>query len=376
MKLRDYQAEVVDWLEDVVVRQGRNSAFVQAPAGSGKTIIAAAAVARIVKPGQTVGWLANTREQVDQAIKAIESVEGPEGVSFKVGCVAGQPDVSEVDILIVDESHHAPARTWAATIQPALDGGAIVWGFSATPWSGDEERDDLLRSTFVAFRTIGRGRVQDSGHLAPGKVYVYDLDEAGQFDDEINEKTRIEVLRRTRSFPMVLQWEHERRAKWQFTQEAVQNNGIRNGKVATLARQCSEAGHSTLVLVGSIEHGERLVEAIGPSSAVVHSKLSSRQRKDLIDSFRDGSRRVLVATSLADEGLDIPRASHLILVAGGRSSGKLEQRAGRVLRPFPGKAGGVIFDFLDRGATFAFAQAQSRIETFTKLGYNPEIVTR
>jgi superfamily II DNA or RNA helicase len=107
---------------------------------------------------------------------------------------------------------------------------------------------------------------------------------------------------------------------------------------------------------------------------LVHSKVGAKRRREIISAFRSGALRVLFATSLADEGLDVPRASVLVLVAGGRSAGKLEQRAGRVLRPFQGKESGVIHDFMDRGAVFAQAQARARWKVYEKLGYSPELV--
>jgi hypothetical protein len=39
------------------------------------------------------------------------------------------------------------------------------------------------------------------------------------------------------------------------------------------------------------------------------------------------------------------------------------------MRPDGSKEFGVVHDFLDRGAVFAFAQAIARVETYRKLGY-------
>jgi superfamily II DNA or RNA helicase len=369
--LRPYQSRAVEFLTGSPAPRRRG--FIQAPAGAGKTIVAACAVARIAKPGDKVYWLANTREQVDQGIAAISRVEGPPDVEFTVCCVAAAPDTSGADIVVVDEAHHGPAASWLSCIKPALDKGAIVWGFSATPWHEDDERNKIVKATFVDFFSVERSEVEASGHLAKGKVYIHDLDTAGQFDREIEAAAARETIRRCRAFPGVPRFEHERRAKWQITQEFVQQNPGRNSAAVSMALRESEAGHSVLMLVYSIEHGTELAGRV-PGAEICHSKLPKKKRAALIAGFRDGSLRVLLATSLADEGLDVPRASRLILVAGGRSAGKLEQRAGRVLRPFEGKEGGVIHDFLDTGASFAHAQARARYRVYEKLGYSPEIV--
>lgn len=347
--------------------------MIVAPAGSGKTIIAAQAVARRAWSGCRVTWLANTKEQVEQGIVAIEKTGGPEGVEFEVCCVASEPDCSKTDILVVDECHHAPAESWSRTIGVALESGAVVWGFTATPWN-NPERDAMVTAAFVEFHKIERQRVEDSGHLAPGKVYMHDLDTPGQFDGEIDRLVAAEMIRRSRRFPMIQRFEHERRARWQITQEYIQANENRNSAIVSLCTSEAAAGASVLCLVFSIEHGEKLAARI-PGALLCHSKLPARARRERIQGFRDGTIPVLTSTSLADEGLDVPRASRLVLASGGRSAGKLEQRAGRVLRPFEGKVVGTVHDFLDQGACFALAQARARFRVYERLGYSPEMVS-
>lgn len=361
MKLRDYQSEAVAFL--LPLKRG----MVVAPAGSGKTVIGVNAVARVARPGWKVVWIANTQEQVSQAGEAFGRVEGPD-INIRIVCAASRPDTSEADLVVFDEAHHVCApELW---LPCAKNAKGRVWGLTATPTHEDEERNIVVRDTFKEFFTIERARVLASGHLVHGKVWMHDLDRPGEFDQEIGTLTAIEVVRRCRAFRGIPAFEHERRAKWQITQEFVQKNPVRNSKIVDLARTSVD---STLVLIQSIEHGEFLASAI-PGSLVVHSKLPKKKRTQAIEDFRSGALQIMLATSLADEGLDVPRASCLILAAGGRSAGKLEQRAGRVLRPFAGKESGVIHDFMDRGATFALAQARARMSVYERLGYDPDIV--
>lgn len=359
--------------------------FAIAPAGSGKTIMAATAVARVTKPGMNVGWLANTRDQVDQGIAAVQGVEGPAGVEFEFWCVAAQPALSHLDVLVVDEAHHLPAESWHATFGTAR-ASCRIFGFSATPWS-DPVRDELLVQLFEGrenFVEVTLEEVRASGHLAHGVVVLHDLDQPGQFDAEIEAKAAPEIRRRIafmRHIPpppnahpgWTVESEHRRRVTWQITQEFVQANLARNAAAVTLARCEAEKGNSVIILVGSIEHGQQVAEALGPCARMVHSKSKARKR-DIVD-FRAGAYRVMVATSLADEGLDVPVASVLILLSGGRSPTKIIQRAGRVMRPYPGKTHGTVHDFLDRGAKLAHAQARARRKTYESLGYDVSIST-
>ena len=105
------------------------------PAGSGKTIISAAALNAVLlrKPRASkvrIGWLANTREQIDQAKSAIQKFPLVGAQDVKLACAAAQTDWSDRDVLVCDEVHHMIAPSWASQI--ATCQGAR-WGFTATP---------------------------------------------------------------------------------------------------------------------------------------------------------------------------------------------------------------------------------------------------
>lgn len=363
MLLRSYQLAAVQFLHT------RQRGFIVAPAGSGKTCIAAEAASDCARTFDKVVWLANTREQCDQARAAIGRASWPELVEIEVRCAAGKPDVSDADILIIDECHHLPAATWLVTAQKAP---RIVWGFSATPWHRDEERNDCLRGFFGEgnFFTVAREEVRAGGHLAEGRVVFHDLDTPGEFDADIKGKTAATVAAQCLRFRNADKDELTRRARWRFTAEAVRGNCARNCRILSLAND----GDAVLVLVGTIEHGEHLAAEID-GAVLVHAKLGKKKRAAAIAGFRAGEIRCMIATSLADEGLDVPRASVLILASGGRSAGKIEQRAGRVLRPFEGKAFGLVHDFSDRGSVMGAAQARAREKVYRSLGYTVQTIT-
>ncbi len=345
--------------------QNKSRGFVIAPAGAGKTFIAAAALRQGMHPDSPapftsqarIVWLANTREQVQQALDAATTF----GIKIEAHCVAAQPDCASAHVVIVDEAHHMPAATWASTIGRCQ---GIIWGFSATPWS-DPERDLRLKDFFREFYLVPRSEVMATGSITQGAVVAHNLDLPSQFDPEIECSTVAETARRCRRFPFIDRNEHERRARWQATADVVKTNGRRNAKIIDLAT--SEPG-SILILVSTVEHGERLQADIA-DSVVVHAKIGKKRRTEAIERFRSGALRCMIATSLADEGLDVPRASVLILAAGGRSAGKLEQRAGRVMRAHEGKEFGTVHDFVDAGAALAHAQFLARVRTYRKLGY-------
>ncbi len=365
MILRDYQSESSTFL------QARTRGMVVAPAGSGKTIIGAHALSKVLRPGMKVTIIVNTREQLDQMGVALSRVPGPQDVDLNICCAASMPDTSDSDVVLFDEAHHLPSVVqWLPAARKAK---GIVWGLTATPWHEDEERNQVVRDIFKEFHTIERGRVLASGHLVEGKVWMHDLDRPGEFDEEIGRLTAIETARRVRAFRNIPLFEHQRRAQWQITQEFIQKNEVRNRHIVDMAMREKDFGASVLLLVNSIEHGQKLTMQI-PGAVMAHSKMGAKNRRAAMEGFRDGSIPVLGGTQLCDEGVDFPRASCLILAAGGRSAGKLEQRAGRVLRPFAGKTAGVIHDYVDKAAQFAYAQARARMAVYERLGYDPDIV--
>jgi superfamily II DNA or RNA helicase len=110
------------------------------------------------------------------------------------------------------------------------------------------------------------------------------------------------------------------------------------------------AGNTVLVLGGRIEHCEQLADKItaaGIRCEAVHSKVKKKERKALLQEMRDGTLLVGTATSLADEGLDIPRLGRLVKAFPMRAEPKTIQRAGRCMRDFPGHGDPIIYDMID-----------------------------
>jgi superfamily II DNA or RNA helicase len=209
----------------------------------------------------------------------------------------------------------------------------------------------------------------EGGHLAKGMVVIRDIDRPGCFDTEINSKAAAETAKIMRKCRWLNREEQERRNIYRFTVEAVIANEARASDVVSLALAEIANGESVLVLVAQVEQGKALAECIA-GSVVVYAKLGAKKRRESIEGFRDGSIRCMIATSLADEGLDVPRASVLILATVGRSASKLEQRTGRVMRPHESKTFGVVYDYADRGAKMAYYQHLARLKTYKALGYS------
>jgi superfamily II DNA or RNA helicase len=132
---------------------------------------------------------------------------------------------------------------------------------------------------------------------------------------------------------------------------ALAEDEARNALIADRVAAQAISGHTCLVLSGRVDHCELLAAAIverGVEAAVLTGRVGRKRRASLLDGARAGKVPVLVATSLADEGLDLPRLSRVFLAFPSRARGRTAQRLGRLMRPHPEKPDAVLFDFVDR----------------------------
>lgn len=63
----------------------------------------------------------------------------------------------------------------------------------------------------------------------------------------------------------------------------------------------------------------------------------AKERKEILDKFRDGRYRAVIASDVLNEGVDVPDAGVAVVLAGSASRREYVQRLGRILRPKPDK---------------------------------------
>ncbi|MGI8648764.1 MAG: DEAD/DEAH box helicase family protein [Rubrobacter sp.] len=59
----------------------------------------------------------------------------------------------------------------------------------------------------------------------------------------------------------------------------------------------------------------------------------AKERKEILDKFRDGRYRAVIASDVLNEGVDVPDAGVAVVLAGSASQREYVQRLGRILRP-------------------------------------------
>ena len=89
----------------------------------------------------------------------------------------------------------------------------------------------------------------------------------------------------------------------------------------------------------------------------------ARERKEILDRFRDGRYRAIIASDVLNEGVDVPEANVAVILAGSASRREYVQRLGRVLRPREGKRA-VLYELVTEG-TGDEAASRRRRESFS-----------
>ena len=358
MNLREYQQKAVEWAKT-------SDGLIIAPAGSGKTWIAASIIKHFLEQHHLkdypckIGWLAPTRETCQQARTSIRVAGVPDEI-VDVRCPYESVDFSKKDMLIVDEAKHSPAAGWRRIIESC---NGLRYGFDATPWGDDPERNAVTRTLFRNRQyEIKRSDIGDS--LADAYLEISDATDLNiqqKIDDNIE---RLFTTRRR--YMRISDDELKRMCAWESLVEiGICENRERNDYAINYA-----LGHldmQTLILIPRITLGEEYEKRI-PNSLLVHSKIAKKQRKAAMEEFKAGNLRTMIATSLADEGLDLPNVELLIMVSGGRSSQKTIQRASRALRKTDSKNCATIVDFSDKFHPIGAFHAKKRMKCYRELG--------
>jgi superfamily II DNA or RNA helicase len=243
--------------------------------------------------------------------------------------------VEQVPLVFFDECHHVPAET-CYTVAMRTYCADYRFGLSATPYRAD--RHDLLLEAALGpkiYRANASALI-DKGYLVPPEIF---------FLSAPNYKSTVKAL------------EYQ-----QIVQKYIVENQKRNELIIEEARKLNQQGLSVLILVSQVRHGEQL-KALLPEAKFVQGEDASAIRNAALRHLRDRSLLTLIATTLADEGLDVPTLNAVILASGGKSETKALQRLGRALRPAPHKKKAIIIDFFDN-APYLKEHSMRRLEIF------------
>jgi len=299
--LRDYQQKLIADIRDAMRTEDRVLAVLGT--GGGKTqvfcSIAAAAQAR----GKRVAILTHRRELNLQVLNRLAQMGIPR-LTIDVRSVQKKVQ-APADLLIVDEAHHAMARTW----RTALGCAPRVIGFTATPQRLDGKGLGDVFGAMVLGPTVAQLMAQ--GHLSHYRLFCPPgrADLAG-------------VKRRAGDY-----------ARGELAERVDQRRVM---AAAVKNWQLYAGGRQTIGFCVSLAHAEHVRAAfaeVGVAAACIDGGLSAGERARVVEAFRSGQTRVLLSVELIGEGFDVPSCDCVLLMRPTQSLGLHLQQIGRGLRP-------------------------------------------
>ena len=355
IQLRDYQAKVI---ANISPRK-----IIQAATGAGKTCIMAAIIANynvrypvIVAPdvslanqlsseiskflGIEVGLLTGTQKN----IKDVMVVTADAALKQKTV-------LDRAEMLLYDECQFLGATTIFNTARVAKN-AYYRFGMSATPWR--DGNDSILIHAAVNVPDV-KSRISATeliraGKLTPCDIMFVEQEDACGWAGSYNKTYVSQIV----------------------------NNESRNNKIMNIVAKefdtfkAANRTPSILLLISRCEHGWKLLNMLREKFSnsnfdyeykgityhlntfeFVDGSADIAYRNAVFQATREGKVQILIGSTIADAGLDIPRLESLILCASGRSSTRCFQRIGRVIRLFEGKKRARVYDFYDKNYTFA-----------------------
>ncbi len=241
--------------------------------------------------------------------------------------------------VIVDEAHHAPAETWELIL-------------NASPAK--------YRIGFTATKSRADGMEKLMEHLLGPVIY----------ERKFSSPVPVRVVPVKTGYKFAYRGHYD----WMRLQADMEADKDRNQLIARTALRQIEKGHSVLVLSRRIGHLENVMYEMDQLAdktlpvEILTGNVVRPKRKKLMEDFRAGRIKCLLATQLADEALDVPVLSRVLLTWPGKHDGRIIQQVGRALRPHDDKTDAAIMDFVDDTVSVLRRQWMERKETYKKLG--------
>ena len=151
-------------------------------------------------------------------------------------------------------------------------------------------------------------------------------------------------------------------------EEGIVKNNIRNMIIVEEVAKREKV----LCLVTRIEHGKRLekiMEEKGIKSKFIYGTHDLDTRKRYYNKLRKGKIQCLIASTIADEGLNIKEIRTIVLAGGGASEIKLVQRIGRGMRLDKDKDKIDIIDFFDKTNKILYYHSMKRFRKYKEEGW-------
>ncbi|NLH94328.1 MAG: DEAD/DEAH box helicase [Candidatus Cloacimonetes bacterium] len=340
LKLRSYQQRVIDLALSHIDNYPDSAPTIVVPTGGGKSLISAALATHYAKVGNVLivtfrkELVAQTAEEMPHHLNVSvfsagigrKETKGPIIVAGIQSVRKHWHKLPRIHTLIIDEIHwgNAAYKEFIDNVRkhsPAMR----VMGMTASPFDGRGVHLHMLREpiTTGVCAEVSMGELLRDGFLCNVVSYQAPtrLDVSGVgIDSKTGDYKQNEL-------------------------QAAVDTEDQNQKVAADILRIFAERKSVLVFASGVEHAQHLA-ALLPSSKVIVGTTPKVERDTIVEQFRAGKIRWLVAVDTLLVGFNAPRADGLALCRPTKSPLIYVQAIGRVMRTHPTKADALLCDFV------------------------------
>lgn len=344
------QSQMLEAVE-VARESGISSCYVDVATGVGKTYATAHDIKKYIdqKPDARVLYLCHKGQVLEQARETIADLLSPQTThgnfyggqnedseqivyaTFQAMAAGGNGarkyetfDPEEFDYIVVDESHHGPAPTYAEVIEYFKPDFQI--GLTAT----DERMDG-----------------KDISEVLGPKVFEYTLEEAIAEGVLVKPDYRLFTEHEADLKDLLVDDDMPPTLK-EINDRLTRVQRDRNYQKAIVGEiQAAQAEHEqprTVIYCPDIQYAEDFSQQI-PEGETLHSGLSDEEQDARLKAFRRGEIPTLLVVDIFNEGIDVPEINTMVFLRGTESKMIFLQQLGRGLRTSEGKGKVIALDF-------------------------------
>lgn len=241
-------------------------------------------------------------------------------------------NMTDFDCLIIDECHHAAAKTYQNLNKTAWRG--IYYRFFMTATFFRNQQNEQLLFEGIAGKPIFQLTQKEAikeGYIVPIEAYYVDLPK---------QPTEAYTWREVYS-------------------ELVVHNDFRNSVIVGHLEALKLRDKFTLCLVKEIAHGKILSEATG----VPFVSGQDEESRQYIELFKRGEIKQLIGTTgVLGEGIDTKPAEYIIIAALGKAKSAFMQQIGRGVRKYLGKTSAKVILFRDTNHKFLLRHFKEQVK--------------
>lgn len=263
-----------------------------------------------------------------------QSLQTPRGSLFR------QQHRDAFGLIIVDECHHLPAKTYRDTVMSFNP--LLFLGVTATP-----VRKDGLEG--ILYDILGPLAATGGAEQLNPIVFIH---------------RTAATVKTHKGLPDFAQWGY-------FLSQLAKDK-IRNQLLVEYLVKDFNDGRCILGISERVNHlstlKSLLANHIDPAKiAIVHGGTPDRER--LYEQVENGRYQILLASKVIDEGVNITRLDtlHLLLPFGSKGA-RCEQRVGRIRRKHPDKKRPLVRDYLEVANTRLYGAAKGRLNVYNTIG--------